>query len=273
MASKKKTRATKADPTKEKQPNKVRLHKAIADAGVASRREAERLIEAGQVRVNGNVVRTLPAWVDPYTEEIQIDGRPVPRPSRHQPTYLMVYKPRGVICTNRDPEGRRRVIDLVPHPERLYCVGRLDADSTGLVLLTNDGELTERLTHPRYEIPKTYRVMIRGRLETEDLENLKKGIWLSERRKGGGVKVKASQVRIVSRHTDRSEIEVTLREGRNREIRRMLVRLGHPVKKLQRVAMGPVKLKGVGPGQWRALSRSEVASLRRAARRAEEKGA
>ncbi len=249
-----------------------RIQKVLADAGVGSRRSCEQMIADGLVEVNGVTARDLPLWVDVSEDHIVVDGRPLMSAGgRRGRLYLMVFKPRGVISTSRDPEGRKRVIDLVPHTQRLYCVGRLDADSSGLVLLTNDGELTHRLTHPRYGVAKTYLVTIKGRLESEDVEKLREGIWLADRRAGGGqsgaMKAKAASVVLKNRDVDRSLVQITLREGRNREIRRMLVRLGHPVKKLRRVAIGPVKLKGVPPGGWRELTLPEVNALRKAARR------
>jgi len=244
----------------------VRLHKAMAEAGVGSRRKCEELIEQKLVTVNGHLVRDLPVWVDPAVDKIEVAGKPVARKRRQGGNlYLMVNKPRGVICTNKDELSRKRIIDLVPHHERLHCVGRLDAESTGLVLLTNDGELTQQLTHPSHGVPKTYRVTIKGRLETEEVERLTEGIFLADR-SGRRGKARATNVRLVDRHVDRSRLEITLREGRNREIRRMLARLGHKVTKLRRTAIGGVRLKGVASGQWRALTRAEVNLLRRAAR-------
>jgi pseudouridine synthase len=249
----------------------VRLNKFLADAGVGSRRACEQAIEERRVTVNAQPITAMPVWVDPQRDRVEVDGRRVGRRRRGR-TYLMVHKPRNVVCTNRDPEGRKRVIDLVPHTQRLFCVGRLDYDSTGLVILTDDGELSQRLTHPRYGVPKTYHVTIRGRLEEEDVARLQGGIWLADKA-GQSAKARASGVRLITRHHDRSQLAVTLREGRNREIRRMLARLGHPVKKLKRTAIGPVKLKGVAPRQWRELTRQEVAALRRAAKRSGGKSA
>jgi 23S rRNA pseudouridine2605 synthase len=244
----------------------VRLHKAMADAGVGSRRKCEQLIEQKLVTVNGYLVRELPVWVDPAQDKIEVDGKPVARKKRQLgKLYLMINKPRGVICTNKDELNRKRIIDLVPHHERLHCVGRLDAESTGLVLLTNDGDLTQQLTHPSHGVPKTYRVTIKGRLDEDEVERLTEGIYLADRTGKQG-KARATKVRLVDRHVDRSRLEITLREGRNREIRRMLARLGHKVTKLRRTAIASVPLKGVASGEWRALTRAEVAALRRAAR-------
>ena len=259
----------------------IRLQKAMAQAGVASRRDCEAIIEAGRVRVNGDVVNTLPAWVDPAADVVEVDGQRIgqgsagPRGKRPRHTYLMVHKPRGVISTNEDPEGRTRVIDLV-HANlqaRLFPVGRLDADSTGLILLTDDGELANRLTHPRYEVTKQYQVSVRGRLEDADLDRLRKGLFLADRTSStphAAKRAKVEQVRIVSHELDRTRgdrttLAITLREGQNREIRRLLARLGIKVRRLKRIAIGPLKLKGVAVGQWRKLTPVEVGMLRKAA--------
>lgn len=244
-----------------------RLHKVLARCGVASRREAERLVEEGRVAVNGVVVDFLPAWVDPEEDRVEVDGRRVnpAKRSRKPSTYLLLNKPRHALCTNTDPEGRRTVFDLVPHEQRLFCVGRLDADSTGLVLLTDDGELANRLMHPRYEVPKTYRVTVRGTLGDEDIEKLREGIILAEKETGKAAKAKAERVKLLRRDREATRLIMTLKEGRNREIRRMLARRGYKVKRLERIALGPVRLKGVGAGQWRPLSASERKALRQAA--------
>ncbi len=248
----------------------VRLHKALAEAGIGSRRGCEKLIEESRVSVNGRVVREMPAWVNLGKDTVRVDGQIVrPGVGKGGRVYIMLYKPRGVICSNSDPEGRMRAIDLVPHTFRLHCVGRLDMDSSGLVLLTNDGELTQKLTHPKYGVAKTYRVMIKGRLSGDDVERLRKGFWLADKKTGRITKARAAKVVLISRDVDKSHLEITLREGRNREIRRMMVRLGHRVKKLRRIAIGPVKLRGVGAGHWRLLTTSEIAGLRRAVKKSE----
>ena len=261
----------------------IRLHKALADAGVASRRACEQLVEAGRVTVNGQRITALPAWVDPDNDRIEVDGEPVARPrktTRGDVThvYVMVNKPKRVVSTNSDPEGRTRVIDLVDLPgrTRLFPVGRLDADSTGLILLTNDGELTNRLTHPRYGVTKHYEVSVRGKLTKDDVQRLQDGLILADRKaelmgKKKTVKRAAmEQVRILGYETDRTRgdrttLSVTLREGQNREIRRLLARLGIKVRKLKRTAIGPVRLKGLAVGQWRMLNAAELRALRRAA--------
>ena len=213
-----------------------RLHKALAAAGVGSRRAIEEMIEDGRIAVNGATVRRMPIWVDPQRDKVTIDGRRVGAKPTRSTRYIMVNKPRGVISTTSDPRGRAKVTDLVPHQERLFCVGRLDAESNGLVLLTNDGKLTQRLMHPRYEVPKTYRVTIKGRLDEQAVAKLTEGIWLADKA-GKTAKAHAAQVKLISRDRDRSRLQITLTEGRNREIRRMLVRLGYPVKRFDKMGV------------------------------------
>ncbi len=235
---------------------RVRLQKFLSDAGVASRRHAEELIRAGRVLVNDQVVDELPAFVDPATDRVIADGVPV-RAQRLE--YFLVHKPKNVVCTNRDPAGRVRAIDLLPNlPVRLFPVGRLDADSTGLLLMTNDGELAERLTHPRYGVPKTYRAEVRGRVPADLPARLLAGVHLAEG------KARADQVEVIHAAQDRSALLITLREGRNRQIRRMLARLGYPVKSLKRVQIGPLSLKGLPIGAARRLTSQELAALRAA---------
>lgn len=257
----------------------VRLQKAMAEAGVASRRDCEAMVTEGRVTVNGQMVAALPAWVDPACDRIEVDGRPIQKKTgkslaggAHKPVYLLVNKPRNVISTSDDPQGRPTVLDLidVPMKQRLFAVGRLDADSTGLLLLTNDGELAQRLTHPRYEVTKRYRVVVRGRIEDGDLAKLRKGLLLAHDR-GGKVKRAAMEsVRIIKHQTDRTQgdktvLEITLAEGQNREIRRLLARVGLKVRRLERTALGPLKLKGIARGQWRPLDTKELGMLRKAA--------
>jgi len=242
-----------------------RLQKVLAEAGVGSRRHCEELIETGEVLVNGEPVMELPAWVDPAEDRVAVGGRVVDiRPERH--VYIMLFKPRGVVSTNSDPEGRPRVIDLVRHPAnvRLYPVGRLDIDSSGLLLLTNDGPLANRLTHPRYGVHKTYEVTVRGSLSGEDVERLEEGIFLYDKKSGRGSKTRGVRLKLLKRDRERTRLLMELREGRNRQIRRMMLQLGHPVKKLRRIQMGPLKLKGLAPGEWRELTGKEIAALRKA---------
>ncbi len=241
-----------------------RLQRVMADAGLASRRECEALILAGEVVVNGHLVNTLPAWVDPTTDDIRVGGTRLKPTEQH--VYIVLFKPRGVVCTNSDPEGRPRAIDLIKHPlnTRLYCVGRLDLDSSGLLFLTNDGELANRLTHPRYEVHKGYEVVLGGSIDGDDLKSLEEGIYLPER-EGAGSRTSRSELRLLKRDREKTTIYMELREGRNRQIRRMMQRVGHPVKKLRRVKFGPIQLKGLAVGEWRELMSAELRTLRRAA--------
>ncbi|QDU70806.1 pseudouridine synthase [Mucisphaera calidilacus] len=262
----------------------VRLQKAMSRAGVASRRDCEALIEQGRVSVNGEVVRALPVWVDPQTDRIVVDGELLAKPRKGPKravvgfghTYVMLHKPRGVISTTDDPQGRRRVTDLIDPglARRVYPVGRLDADSTGLILLTDDGELTNRLTHPSYGVSKRYIVSVRGRLEEEDLEKLRKGLYLADRKvkpgAGGpaGKRASVDEVVIIRHEVDRTRgdrtlLGITLSEGQNREIRRLMARVGLKVRKLKRVGIGPLRLKGLSVGHWRPLTRMEIHKLYR----------
>ncbi|HNX26819.1 MAG TPA: pseudouridine synthase [Phycisphaerae bacterium] len=236
---------------------KVRLHKYLAELGVASRRTIEEMIVEGRIVVNEHVVTELPFFVNPDEDRIKVDGVNVRRKTAPK-TYFLLNKPKGVVCTTIDQLGRPCVVDLLP-PEfakqRIYCVGRLDADSTGAILLTNDGELTQHLTHPSHEVPKTYIVTVRGTIDGESFEKIRHGVYLDGRRTQG------ADVKILQKGQENTIIEMTLREGRNREIRRTLLRLGHKVKKLQRTAIGPLTVKGLGPGHMRMLSKKEVESL------------
>ncbi len=248
---------------------RVRLQRVIADAGLSSRRHAELLIQEGRVRVNGEIVRELPVLIDPAEDTVTVDGRPLPKGERH--IYVMLNKPARTLSTVMDEPGaaRRTVLDLVDHPSgvRLYPVGRLDFDTTGLVLLTNDGELANRLTHPRYGVEKTYHVVVKGRLEDEEIEALEQGIYLAERKEGrtvGAVRASHVKLEVVRRDRERTSLRLTLKEGRNRQVRRMLAAVGRPVKKLERVAIGPLQLKGLARGEWRELDRRELRLLREA---------
>lgn len=243
-----------------------RLQKVLAEAGYGSRRACEDLIESGAVVVNGELVDSLPAWVNPSEDEIKVNGRVLKPKERH--LYIMLFKPRGVVSTNSDPEGRVRAIDLVKHPARprLYPVGRLDLDSSGLLLLTNDGELANRLTHPRYEVHKGYEVTLGGTITDDEIGILEEGVFLNEK-DGRGGRTSESKLSILKRDRTRTLLYMELREGRNRQIRRMMQRVGHPVKKLRRVRMGPLQLKGLAVGEWRELTAGELSALRKAAYR------
>ena len=311
-AAKESTRpATKKSVNTPQAQGKIRLHKLLADAGVASRRDCEELITQGRVAVNGKTVATLPAWADPATDKIKVDGKPIksqPR-TKQDSVYVLVHKPRHVVSTTSDPQGRKCVTELVDLPKttpnkRLFPVGRLDAESTGLMLLTNDGELANRLAHPRYEVSKQYHASVRGHVTDEDLKKLKEGLYLAHAKtphakgrvntrakgpahivadahanktgvtgKSGGIQTKLAsmaKVQLIGYSRDkargqRTNLAITLREGQNREIRRMLARLGYKVRRLKRTAIGPIKITGLGLGQWRPLTGREVTMLRKTA--------
>lgn len=234
-----------------------RLQKVLAAGGVGSRRECEQIILEGRVEVDRQVVRELGSRVDPDTQEIRVDGVVLRQAKR---SYFAVNKPIGVLSTNRDPAGRERVIDLLPTDQRVYSVGRLDRSSEGLMLVTNDGELAFRLTHPRYGVPKTYWVQVAGSPEPEQLAQLRRGVHLAE-----GV-AKVASLKIRRRRKSLTELEIVLDEGRNREIRRLLARIGHKVVRLKRVAIGPLRLGNLPTGGHRRLSAEEIGQLRDAVR-------
>jgi len=233
-----------------------RLQKVLAAAGLGSRRACEELILTGRVEVDGRVVTELGTRVDPERQRIRVDGELLARPKR---VYYAVNKPAGVVCTHRDPSGRPRVVDLVPSStRRLFTVGRLDLHSEGLILVTNDGELANRLMHPRYRIAKRYRVLVAGYPERSQLAKLQRGVHLAE-----GV-ARVAAIRVKARHKKSTVLEMVLTEGRNREIRRLLARIGHKVVRLVRIGVGPVRLGTLAPGQYRPLTRGEIEALRRA---------
>lgn len=242
---------------------KERLQKIMASAGVASRRQCEEMILQGVVSVNGRVVSELPAFADPDTDVIMVGDR---RLQRRRPVYFLLNKPKGVICTSDDPQGRPKATDLVPAAERVFCVGRLDADTAGLIILTNDAELTDLLTHPKYKVPKTYVARVSGRVEAEMLQKLRKGVWLAE-----GRTTEADIKVLKSGHTE-SLVEITIKQGLNRQIRRMLAKVGLPVQSLKRTRIGSLKLEKLGVGRFRPLTGAEVASLKRAATKSPQAG-
>jgi len=234
---------------------KERLQKVLAAAGVASRRKCEELILSGVVRVNRKLVDTLPAFVYLEKDVITVNGKKI-KPERN--VYFLLNKPKGVICTSSDPLGRKKAIDFVTTRERIFCVGRLDADSRGIIILTNDSELANKLTHPRYNVPKTYVAGIKGQISGAAVEKLKKGLWLAE-----GKTARAS-VKILRRNCKESLIEITIRQGLNRQIRRMLAKVGLPIKSLTRTQIGKLTTRGLGVGKFRVLTKTEVAYLKEA---------
>jgi len=231
-----------------------RLQKVLAAAGIDSRRKCEELILSGTVRVNRKVVDKLPAFVDPEKDIITVDGRKI---QAAQKVYFLLNKPRGVICTNHDPQGRKKAIDIIPTNQRIFCVGRLDTDTTGIIILTNDSELANRITHPRFGLAKTYVVKVRGQITGKAAEKLKKGTWLAEGKTG------RASVKILKRNYKESLIEITIRQGLNRQIRRMLARVGLPVKSLKRTRIGKLNTRGLGVGKFRTLTKAEVAYLKK----------
>ena len=247
----------------------VRLQKMIAAAGIASRRAAEQLIVDGRVTVNGRTVRELGARAYPARDDVRVDGRRVARQERFR--YLLVHKPAGYVTTRQDPQRRPTVLDLIPGVrEYVYPVGRLDYDSEGLLLLTNDGRLASVLTHPRHAVPRVYEVVVRGLPTPIQLRRLANGITLD------GQRTAPAEVRLVPRRGTghdrirypRTRVRVTLREGRNRQVRRMFDAIGHPVYRLRRTRLGPLALRGLKPGDARELTVAEVKALHRAAREA-----
>ena len=234
-----------------------RLQKLLAHAGVGSRRQCEELISAGRVTVDGHAVRELGTKVRP-DQRICVDGQAV---RAERPVYWLVNKPKGYLCTNRDPARRPLVVDLIPQvSQRVYTVGRLDEASEGLLLLTNDGDLAYRLMHPRFGVEKTYLVQVAGTPSPADLQQLLKGVWLSDGH------VRAKRLHRLKSQGASTWMRIVLNEGKNREIRRMLARLGHKVLNLRRVALGPVQLKSLAPGKARRLTPEELALLQRVAR-------
>jgi 23S rRNA pseudouridine2605 synthase len=229
-----------------------RINKVLAGAGLGSRRQVDELIEQGRVEIDGKTVQQVGVKVNPDQSIITVDGEPL---RKHRPVYFALHKPEGVLCTNRDPQGRTRVVDMVPNQSRLFPVGRLDASSTGLILLTNDGELSQRLTHPRHGVPKRYAVTVAGQVELDSLRRLQRGIHLAE----GRARVDQAKLKRVRKGC--SELEITLSEGKNREIRRVLARLGHKVLSLKRIGIGPLKLGDLPEGAYRPLGTSEVEGL------------
>ena len=245
----------------------VRLQKLLSAAGVASRRAAEKLISDGRVTVNGRTVSTLGTRADAEADDIRVDGRRLGRSRRRR--YLLVYKPRGYITTRSDPQKRKTVLDLVPNVrEYVYPVGRLDYDSEGLVLLTNDGDLAAQLLHPRHGVERVYEVTVRGVPNDKRLRRLASGLPLD------GCRTAPVRVRLLAGRSGlrvpEARMHIVLQEGRNRQARRMFDAIGHPVRRLRRIRLGPLRLRTLKPGQFRELDSSEVASLRRAARKISE---
>lgn len=237
---------------------KIRLQKIIADAGIASRREAEKMIQDGRVTVNGKVVTELGFKADPTQDYIKVDGKLIKRVEKI--VYIAFNKPKEVMCTTDDPEGRETIFDVIKKgiKERVWPVGRLDYHSEGLIILTNDGELTLRLTHPKYKVEKVYEVKVKDLPAEEKLNKLRKGIYLEDG------KTLPCEIDFIKKTRENSWFRVVLREGRRQQIRRMFMRIGHPVMKLKRVAIGPLKLGKLPIGQFRYLTEREIIELKKA---------
>lgn len=247
----------------------VRLQKVLAQAGLGSRRACEAMISEGRVEVNSEVVLEQGRKVDPERDVIRVDGARIPPPRRR--LYLAMNKPRGVVVTMDDPEGRRTVADLLAESsdrrtgppatrrlvrnERLFHVGRLDLDSEGLLILTNDGELAHKLAHPSYQVPKTYMVEVAGVVTSQTLRRLRRGITLADG------PVRPSSVKISTTGRDRTLLKITMHEGRNRIVRRTMEAVGHPVRRLSRTGIGPVRLGNLKVGEYRELTRDELGGL------------
>jgi 23S rRNA pseudouridine2605 synthase len=235
--------------------SRVRIQKLLAEAGVASRRAVEAMILEGRVEVNGQLVTRLPCFVDVQRDRIRVDGREVAAPHGGRRSFL-VNKPRGVVCSLHDAHGRPRVYDLAPPMAgQVYCVAALDVDSTGLVLLTNDGALANRLNHPRYGVPRTYVVEVDGCVDPQAVDKIGAGVFIDGRR------AKPAGVKVLRRGRDRTLLEVVLVESAGREVRPILIRLGYRARRLKRTAIGPVRDEGLRLGQCRPLRPAEAAAL------------
>ncbi|HHT64075.1 MAG: pseudouridine synthase [Bacillota bacterium] len=233
-----------------------RLQKVLAHAGVASRRSCEELILAGKVKVDGKLITDLGIKVDPEKSVIEVAGKPIP--GKEQLIYILLYKPAGFLSTVHDPQKRRTVMDLIHGVrQRVYPVGRLDYDTSGLILLTNDGELANDLIHPSREVEKTYRALVKGIPTGKCLGELAKGIMLEDG------KTAPAQVRVKKIINGNALVDITIHEGRNRQVRRMFQRVGNPVIRLKRIAFGPLKIGRMKPGEWRYLTDREVEILKR----------
>jgi pseudouridine synthase len=231
----------------------MRFNAYLARAGVASRRRADELVTAGRVRVNGDVGQLN--TVVGHRDVVELDGR---RVELQRLAYVLLHKPAGVLTTASDPRGRRTVVELLSVDARVVPVGRLDADTTGALLLTNDGPLAHRLAHPRYGVPKVYETVVEGAPGREALQALREGVDLEDGRTA------PADVRVVSRGTDSTTLELTLHEGRKHQVKRMCAAVGHPVVRLHRSRYAGLGLEGLEPGDWRELTTDEVAAIRRA---------
>ena len=243
-------------PASSSETTLVRLNKYIANAGICSRREADTLISKGLIKVNGKVLKELGAKIDPRKDKVSYHDEVI---AKERPVYLLLNKPKNFITTAKDPQGRKTVIDLIKNacPERLYPVGRLDRDTTGVLLFTNDGELADKLTHPSCNISKLYHVQTADNVSNEDIEKLRKGITLED-----GF-IKPDEIALISSANTGNEIGIQLHSGKNRIVRRMIDHIGHKVVKLDRVLFAGLSKKNLPRGKWRFLKQSEVNILKR----------
>lgn len=232
----------------------MRLNKYLADCGVNSRRNCDEIIAQGRVKVNGKTITRLGVDVDPENDSVSLDGRRLRQKRRD--VYVMLHKPKGVVCTAKDDKGRKTVLDLVDVKARLFPVGRLDYDTEGLLLLTTDGQLAQTLTHPSHHIPKTYVARIFGELSEEEEKSLEKGVLLD------GALTQPASVKVVEKDDRTSRIEITIFEGRNRQVRRMLESVGKDVEFLKRVSVGELRLGGLSRGKYRFLTEKEINYLK-----------
>ena len=233
---------------------KQRLQKILAAAGVASRRHCEDLILEGAVRVNRKVVDTIPAFADPQKDLITVNGKKIRAAAK---VYFLLNKPKGVICTNADPQGRKKAIDLIPSKQRIFCVGRLDIDTSGLIILTNDSLLTNKLTHPKYQVSKTYLAIVKGQIDPTAVEKLKKGVWLAEEKTSG------ASIKVLRKGYNESSLQIKIHQGLNRQVRRMLAKVGLNVKSLKRTKIGKLTTRGLGTGRFRNLTKTEIQYLKK----------
>ena len=257
---------------------KERIQKILANAGVDSRRNVEQMVREGRIAVNNKIIRDLPILVDAQKDRIAVDGEAIRlgkkrgEPYAGERIYILMNKPKGVYSTNVSQGVQKRAIDLLPADfPRVYPVGRLDADTKGLLLLTNDGELTNKLTHPRFGVTKTYRATVDGYVTPETIEKLERGVWVSDPGGGKGSKTPPIHLRIVHRDREHTVFDLTLREGRNFQIRRLFASMGHKLRELVRLKLGPLSIERLAPGKFRLLSSQEIRALREFASGRKEK--
>jgi len=231
-----------------------RLQKYMATCGVASRRKSEEIIQQGRVKVNGVVIKELGYKVDTEKDEIWVDNNKIKKEDRK--VYIALNKPEGYVCTVKDEKGRQTILDLVKVEERIYPIGRLDYDTSGLILLTNDGDVYNKIIHPREEKNKVYIALIKGIPSSESIQKFEKGIDI------GGYITAPARIKVIKTFSNSVEVEITIHEGKNRQIRRMCDAIGHPVVSLQRVQVGNIKLKDLSKGKWRYLDEEEIKHIK-----------